>query len=154
MDHFNAYFDVLSVEALRKRYPELRNYNKLLSPSADGHQLVPDSRCDVVLRNCANICRLSSPFYPISAYPRNVTCRYHVTFERTDWQIVLGGQPGDRYDLSLHPHCAADRLVVYEKMAGSQHYQQVAKFCGRGNFPKVSNLINQVFRFSLQLEHD
>lgn len=134
-DHFNAYFDVLSAEALRRRYPELRNnLNKLVS---DGQESIEDGRCDMLLHNCANICRMSSPLYPVSAYPRNVTCRYQVTFDRPDWQVVIGGQPGDRYDLSLHPHCQGDRLTVYEKTAGSQEYQQVAKFCGRGNFPKV-----------------
>ncbi len=135
-DHFNAYFDVLSVDALRKRYPEMRNYNKL---PADGQQtMLADSRCDMLVRNCPNNCRISSPLFPVSAYPRNVTCRYRVVFDRADFQVVLGGQPGDRHDLSLHPHCQADRLIVYEKTSGSsQQYQQVAKFCGRGVFPKV-----------------
>lgn len=134
-DHFNAYFDVLSVDALRKRYPEMRNYNKL---AADGQQTwLADSRCDMIVRNCPNNCRISSPLFPVSAYPRNVTCRYRVVFDRADFQVVLGGQPGDRHDLSLHPHCQADRLIVYEKTSGSQQYQQVAKFCGRGTFPKV-----------------
>ena len=113
----------------------MRNYNK--SPT-EGGQLA-DSRCDMLVRNCANNCRISSPLFPVSAYPRNVTCRYRVVFDRSDFQVVLGGQPGDRYDLALHPHCQADRLIVYEKTSGGNHhqYQQVAKFCGRGTFPKV-----------------
>lgn len=129
----NAYFDVLSSEALRKRYPELK-----ATLASDG-EADPDARCDVVLNDCPSVCRLTSPLYPASAYPRNVTCRYRVHFDRPDWQVVLGGQPGDKYDVSYHAHCLADRIVVYERPAGSQHYQQVAKFCGRGHFPKVCN---------------
>ena len=98
-----------------------------------------ENKFDMLVRNCANNCRISSPLFPVSAYPRNVTCRYRVVFDRSDFQVVLGGQPGDRYDLALHPHCQADRLIVYEKTSGGNHhqYQQVAKFCGRGTFPKV-----------------
>ena len=151
-DHFNAYFDVLSTEALRKRYPEMLRTNSLTSDDENrGHQ------CDVLIRNCPNVCRLSSPLYPVSAYPRNVTCRYRVLFDRDDWQVVLGGQPGDRYDLGLHhphqQHCHnhVDRLIIHEKLAGHQQFQQVAKFCGRGNFPKVTKLnspiISRVIHF-------
>lgn len=139
MDHLNAYFDVLSSDALRKRYPELK--------VPDGEP-DPDARCDVVLNDCPSVCRLTSPLYPASAYPRNVTCRYRVHFDRPDWQVVLGGLPGDKYDVSYHAHCLTDRVVVYERPAGSQHYQQVAKFCGRGHFPKV---IDPLLSLSLSL---
>ncbi|XP_045030944.1 uncharacterized protein LOC123473722 isoform X2 [Daphnia magna] len=144
-DHFNAYFDVLSTEALRKRYPEILRANSLASDDeTHGRQ------CDTLIRNCPNICRLSSPLHPVSAYPRNVTCHYRVLFDRDDWQVVLGGQPGDRYDLGLHhphqQHCHdnTDRLVIYEKLIGHQQYQQVAKFCGRGTFPKIIAQSGQV----------
>lgn len=98
---------------------------------------VADSRCDMTLHNCPSVCRISSPNYPSSAYPRNITCRYRVTFDRADWQVMLGGSAGDRYDLSFHPQCKADRVTIYEKTAGDDDYHQVAQFCGRGTFPKV-----------------
>ena len=57
--------------------------------------------------------------------------------DRTGWQLVLGGRMADRYDLAYHPDCINDRLVIYEKLAGNQHYEQIAVFCGQGKIPKV-----------------
>lgn len=133
-DHLNAYFDVLSTEALRKRYPEMARHGTTGDPAVVDN----DGRCDVLIRDCPDVCRLSSPMFPISAVPRNVTCRYRIQVQRNDWQLVIGGQPGDRYDLSFHPECQADRLIIYEKTSGGPNgFQQVAKFCGRGNIPKA-----------------
>lgn len=106
---------------------------------SDGLIIDNHSQCDVALTNCPSICRISSPNYPTSAVPRNLTCRYKITFDnhQKDWQIVLGGMVGDRYDLSYRPQCSADKVTVYEKLSGEDDYQQIAQFCGRGTFPKV-----------------
>ena len=127
-DHFNAYYDVLSPAAFQKRYSKI-------AALKNGLQYVPGSVCDVALHNCHSGCQISSPHYP-NSYPRNRTCHYHVTFDRASWQVVLGGQSADRYDLSYDPDCKFDRVAVYENVANQHH--QVAKFCGRGSFPQVN----------------
>lgn len=129
-DHFNAYYDVLSQSHFLKRYnPLVKPISREAHPSAFGS-------CDITLHNCDSNCRISSPYYP-SSYPRNMTCRYRVTFDRPQWRVALGGRSIDRYDLSHHADCAYDRLVVFEKIPGDDHYQEVAKFCGHGTFPQV-----------------
>ena len=89
----------------------------------------------MLLHNCKSQCRISSPHYP-SAYPRNVTCRYHVTFDRPDWQVVIGGQSGDRYDVAYHAQCQYDHIKVYERTAAGD-LTETATLCGRAKFPQV-----------------
>ena len=113
---------------------------------------VADSRCgDVLMHNCPSVCRLSSPNYPVSIAPRNLSCRYRITFDRKDWQVVLGGRITDRYDLSYHPNCTNDRLLIYEKLPNSKHYEQIAVFCGLGKIPKV---IEYLSAFILEQDSD
>ena len=135
-DHFNAYYDVLTQNHFLKRY------NPLVKPTAkpQSHPSSGSRSCDVTLHNCASNCRISSPHYP-SAYPRNITCRYRVTFDRPQWQVALGGRSTDRYHLGGDRNdladCAYDRLVISERLAGHDGYQHIATFCGSGTFPQV-----------------
>ena len=125
-DHFNAFYDILSMETARRRYPEMKRLT-------DG-EAVPGTWCDLVVHNCASTCRISSPYYP-SFYQRNITCRYQITFDKADKQVVIGGQPGDRYEVGLQSECDHDRIVVYERALNE--IKEIGKFCGRGKFPRV-----------------
>ena len=120
-------------------------------------------------RNCANNCRISLPLFPVSAYPRNVSCRYRRlpiadrrpgrlrSLRFPDSHRRPAGRPLRPSAASALPSQSTNclRKDFRRQRVPPSVPKQVAKFCVRGTFTKVySLLLDRIWRRSDWIDND
>lgn len=78
----STYFQFyVTAESASEFHQRMGPYHQLHSPKRRGNH-IPGTQCDRVFDNCSpGHCYIQSPGYP-EVYPRNLKCRYDVTFYR------------------------------------------------------------------------